>query len=437
MKIRAFEGASGDCVLLTSTNGRNVLVDGGLERRHFGSVLSYQYNVAPEMAAMRGRDEKLDLVCVSHVDQDHIGGILSMLNDEFEWRVYQHQTGEGLNPRPPIGPRPPKIDRIWHNAFHEQIGQNRSELERALTGAAKSSLAHGAGPLSHGNNLFDQLATSLKEAAQVSRRIGAKQLNIPLNAEFGGKLVRRHNRSEPVELDDLTITVLGPTSARLSELEDRWNKWLRSSKGKRQIRGVLEDSEDDEQLLLEQGLRAFLDLSGLGPVVGDRDEVTVQNVASIVMMVEEGGKRTLFTGDARDDDIYEDLIEADYANADGHVHVDLLKVQHHGSENNFSLDFAQRVTADHYLFCGNGGHHNPDLGVVSALLDARVGSLSKRSSHVDPDRPFKLWFTSDGTTYAADRRHMEKVKSLVERRLKDKPHTEAYFSAGAYFDIAL
>jgi len=437
MKIKAFEGASGDCVLLTSSNGRNILVDGGLVKRQFGTVLSYQYNVAPEMAAMRDRGEKLDLVCVSHVDQDHIGGILAMLNDEFDWRVYDHQKAQGLNPREPEGPRPPEIDGIWHNAFHEQIGQSRRELEQALTSAAKASMAVGTGPLSHGHNLFEQLATSLKEAAQVSRRIGAKQLNIPLNAEFDGKLVRRHNRSTPVQIDDLTIAVIGPTSSRLNELEDKWNDWLRSEKGRKQIKGVREDAEDDEALLLEQGLRAYLALAGLGPSVGNRNEVTVQNVASIVMMVEEGETRALFTGDARDDDIYEDLIAADYGNDDGHVHVDLLKIQHHGSENNFSLDFAQKVTADHYLFCGNGGHKNPDLGVVKALLDARVGSSSVRTPHVDVDRPFKLWFTSDGTTYDANSRHMKKVKDLVDRRLQSKPHATSYFSAHASFDINL
>ena len=258
MKIKAFEGASGDCVLLTSSNGRNILVDGGLVKRHFGTVLSYQYNVAPEMAAMRDRGEKLDLVCVSHVDQDHIGGILAMLNDEFDWRVYDHQKAQGLNPREPEGPRPPEIDGIWHNAFHEQIGQSRRELEQALTSAAKASIALSSVPLSHGHNLFEQLATSLKEAAQVSRRIGAKQLNIPLNAEFDGKLVRRHNRSVPLQIDDLTIAVIGPTSSRLSELEDKWNEWLRSEKGRRQIKGVREDAEDDEALLLEQGLPAYL-----------------------------------------------------------------------------------------------------------------------------------------------------------------------------------
>ena len=437
MRIRAFDGASGDCVLLTSTNGRNILVDGGLVRRQFGTVLSYQHNVAPEMAAMRDRGERLDLICVSHVDQDHIGGILSMLNDEFEWRVYEHQTTQGLNPRQPDGPRPPEIDGIWHNAFHEQIGQSRRELGQALNAAAKFSLAQRSSPLSHGHNLFEQLATSLKEAAQVSRRLGAKQLNIPLNAEFDGKLVRRRSRSKPVALDDLMISVLGPTSSRLIQLQDKWNNWLQAVKGKKQIEAVRRKAEEDEQLLLEEGLQAYLALSEFGPAVGNRNDVTVQNIASIVMMIEEGGKRALFTGDARDDDIYDDLVAGDYADSDGHIHLDLLKVQHHGSENNFSLDFAQKVTADHYLFCGNGGHHNPDLGVVKALLDARVGAPPKRSPHITPDRPFKLWFTSDGTTYAANKGHMEKVQNLVSRRLDGKQHAAAYFSADPHFDINL
>lgn len=437
MKIKAFDGASGDCVLLTSANGRNVLVDGGLVRRYFGKVLSYQHNIAPEMGAMRARGEKLDLVCVSHVDQDHIGGILSMLQDEFDWRVYDHQTAQGLSPAAPQNPRPPEIDGIWHNAFHEQIGQSRDELAAALTSAAEWSQAQGDGPMIHGHNLFEQLATSLKEAAQVSRLIGARQLKIPLNAEFGGKLVRRHNRSEPVDLDDLKITVLGPTSRRLGEMEEEWNAWLASAKGKRQIKAVRRDAEEDEKILLEEGLRAYLALAGLGPAVGSRSAVTVQNVASIVMMVEENGTRALFTGDARDDDIHKDLQATGFANADGHVHVDLLKVQHHGSENNLSLGFAQKVTADHYLFCGNGGHHNPDLGVLKSLLDARIGPDSKRSPFVDPCRPFKLWFTSDGSTLAADETHMKKVRALVEKRLENAPHVSAYFSRDAHFDIQI
>jgi len=435
MRIRAFEGNSGDCVLLTSGGGRNILVDGGLVKRHFGTVLSYQFNVAPELARMRERGERLDLVCVSHVDQDHIGGILSMLNDEFKWRVHDHQTAQGLDPDAPRDPRPPEIAAIWHNAFHEQVGQDPGDIDLALRAASASALASGTGPLIHGRDLFSQLANSMKEAVQVSRRIGAKQLNIPLNEAFGGKLVRRHSQSAPIELGDLTIDVLGPTTKRLKELKEKWIRWLDSEKGERQIRSVREDAERDEQLLLSDGLRALLAFSDLGPEVGDREDVTEQNVASIVMMVEQGGKRALFTGDARDDHIYDDLKAAGFTDGDGHVHVDVLKVQHHGSEANFSLGFAQKVTADHYLFCGNGGHHNPDLGVVKALLDARVGAATVRTPHVDPDRAFKLWFTSDGTTFKADETHMKKLMDLVEDRIGALAHASAHFSKESFFDI--
>ncbi|MEM6820904.1 MAG: MBL fold metallo-hydrolase [Verrucomicrobiota bacterium] len=434
MRVRAFEGNSGDCLLLTGSNGENVLVDGGLVRYNFGKILSYQFNVAPELSKMRQRGEKLDLVCVSHVDQDHIGGVLSMLNDEFDWRVFDHQEAQNLNPPEPKGLRPPEIGGIWHNAFHEQVDQDSAELGTALLSASTEALAAGGGPLSHGRDFFSQLATSLKEAAQVSRRIGGKQLDIPLNKEFGGKLVRRHSNSSPIKLGDLTLTIIGPTTKRLKELKEKWEDWLRTSD---QMSDVIRDAERDEELLLSDGVRALFGLSGLGPAVGDRDDVTEQNVASIVMMVEEDGKRVLCTGDARDDHIYEDLKATGFTNQQGHVHIDLLKVQHHGSENNFSLDFAKLVTADHYLFCGNGGHKNPDLRVIRDLLDARIGSNSTRTPHVDPTRPFKLWFTSDGSTFKANRGHMEKVIQLVESRIGGHPHVSAHFSGESFFDIDL
>ena len=59
-------------------------------------------------------------------------------------------------------------------------------------------------------------------------------------------------------------------------------------------------------------------------------------------------RRQRATGDARDDHIVEDLIDIGKAGPDGNIHVDVLKVQHHGSENNFSAGFAKRVTAGHH-----------------------------------------------------------------------------------------
>ena len=97
----------------------------------------------------------------------------------------------------------------------------------------------------------------------------------------------------------------------------------------------------------------------------------------------------LLTGDGHGDDILAGLERARRARrSTARIHVDVLKVQHHGSEHNIDEEFAARVTADHYVFCGNGEHENPDLRVVRLLFDARLPGAGGR---------FKFWFnSSDG-----------------------------------------
>lgn len=415
MKITAFEGNKGDCLLLQSEGGKNVLIDGGHVDPNFERIFCYHHNVAPTLGSLREAGKKLDLVCVSHVDQDHIGGVLSMLNDEFDWRVFEHQRAQGLvNVASPRHPRPPEIKAIWHNAFHEQLNMNRGDIEDALAAAAPASLALGGGPQSHGEDLFSRLATSMAEAAQMSRRIGDRQLGIALNPEFDGKLVLRNGSAPQFTVGDLRVSVLGPTERRLEDLREKWNAWLRSTRGKGQIRKLRRQAAIDEDALIAGDLGGFLQSAELGPAVGDRNSVTEQNVASIILMIEEENKRILLTGDALDDDIVEDMIDTGFADANGHAHLNVLKLQHHASENNFSVGFAKRVTADHYVFCGNGKHENPDIQVVRRLLDSRLGSANRRSPNPQVDEHFNLWFTSDGSTFKANSAHMKKLIKLVK-----------------------
>lgn len=436
MKITVFEGSKGDCLLLKSTDGKNVLVDGGNVGGSGGD--SYSRNVAPYLGRMRKNGEHLDLVCVSHIDQDHIGGILRMLNDHFAWRVYDHQKAQGLSARKPTNPRPPEIAGIWHNAFHEQVSQNRRSIYNAIAAAAPESMVLGLSPQSHGNDLLMEIASSMNEAAKVSRRIGANQLNIPLNKEFNGKLVRHKRNAAPIRLGRFKITIAGPTGAKLNELREKWDDWLVSEKGRRQINKVAGKARIDEDALRNGQLVSFFEQANLGPAIGNRESVTEENVASIVMMVEEQGKTLLTTGDARDDDIVDGLIKTGFSDSKGHVHVNALKVQHHGSENNFSAGFAKRVTADHYIICGNGSHDNPDLRFVSNLLDSRLGSSSERSPNPETGNKFKLWFTSDSTTHRANKSHMKKVASLVKRYQRRSGGQMTYhFSNKSYFSFNL
>jgi hypothetical protein len=83
----------------------------------------------------------------------------------------------------------------------------------------------------------------------------------------------------------------------------------------------------------------------------------------------------LLTGDARGDKIIEGLQLTGLlgAGGDSTMHVDLLKVPHHGSSNNLERDFFERITADHYVFSGNGEHGNPERDALEMLFDARGG----------------------------------------------------------------
>src|SRR5207247_786314 len=118
--------------------------------------------------------------------------------------------------------------------------------------------------------------------------------------------------------------------------------------------------------------------------LGRRENVTAPNLASLMVLVDEAGKTVLLTGDGHHQDILDGLKQLDKLNGDGTIHLNVLKVQHHGSENNLDENFCQRVTADHYVFCGNGAHANPNLTVVQTIVDSRKND----------QRNFKLWFNS-------------------------------------------
>jgi len=81
----------------------------------------------------------------------------------------------------------------------------------------------------------------------------------------------------------------------------------------------------------------------------------------------------LLTGDARGDKVLEGLELNGLLKADGKstMHVDIFKVPHHGSDRNADPILFRRVTADHYVFSGDGEHGNPERETLQMLLDER------------------------------------------------------------------
>ncbi|HYO78673.1 MAG TPA: hypothetical protein VE010_19595, partial [Thermoanaerobaculia bacterium] len=148
--------------------------------------------------------------------------------------------------------------------------------------------------------------------------------------------------------------------------------------------------------------------------LGDRNEVTTPNLASLMMLVEENGREILLTGDGHSADILRGLEQVGRIEPGGSLHVNVLKVQHHGSEHNIDEEFCRRVSADHYIFCGNGAHTNPELPVIQAIFDSRIGPASSPNA---PNTKFRFWFNShsDVSDVAKNRTHMKKIEALAEK----------------------
>lgn len=477
MKIKVFYSDKGDCFLISNkTAGGEIfrmLVDGGMRD-------SYRDHVAPslfeELKLENGgktKTEKLNLVYVSHIDQDHISGVLELFDSLKDWRIFDYQKKKKNPAFPkPESPRPPEVESVWHNAFREQIKDNAGRIEDLLAAtAAILSTSTDAETLDLAAG-FQDLSFSKSEAVQLSRRLGTKQLDVPLNLEFGGKLMCLKEDAPappPIPLGGMNFYVLAPMEKDLEDLREEWNKWL--EKQEKQVRRIQKRAVQDEKDLIgttnaaaavlemnqrkaEEMKRDLLASSEstekaeekrLRRRLGKRNKVTVPNLASLMVLLEDGDKKVLLTGDGHSEDIlkglkFHDKLDQDNGN---NLHVNVLKVQHHGSEHNIDIEFCQKITADHYIFCGNGEHENPDLDAVTVILNSRLGGATDKSRNKEVDNHFTLWFNSSEkmtekwSKKTSAKTHMKELAELVEdRRLKSGSRFDAKFlEDGSFFEF--
>jgi len=200
------------------------------------------------------------VVYVSHVDQDHISGILRMADDALDWKIYQYQKDSGNSRvREPESIRPPEIKAIWHNSFHEQVGKNVGPIEDMMAAAAPALELRDEPWARNLAESMANLATSNREAALLSRRVGSRQLGIDLNPEFGGGLMFVPEPPDTIRIGGLDITVVGPFASDLAELRRDWNTWLESAKGKQQVAAIEGGAREDEARIGNAEIRALLD----------------------------------------------------------------------------------------------------------------------------------------------------------------------------------
>jgi hypothetical protein len=450
MKLTVFQSGKGDCMLLTGADGRRMLVDGGVSD-------AYSKHVAPALGELRANGAKLDVVYLSHIDDDHIGGVLRLMDDEVKWRIHEFQLQHD-NPKhkPPAAPRPPVVKAIWHNAFHELVQDNNGEIEDMLAASAAvlSGSEHEA--VKELVSAQTELVSSIAQSIMLTRRVSPEQLGIKLNAPARGKLMLvRPATTAAIRLGGMRLRIIGPFSADLTVLKKEWNAWL--VKNKKQLKAIDTRAEKDEasfgtaeiddiilpKLAQADALSSLLPLNELATAafkLGARKKVTTPNLASLMFAVEEKGKTLLLTGDGHHEDIIKGLQHIKKLKGGKGLHVDVLKVQHHGSEFNLDETFCRTITADNYLFCGDGEHQNPDLRVLQAIIDSRLGKPEQLSSNPEAGKSFKFWMNchSSVSPNAAAKTQMKAVEKLItQAAARSNGKMTSFFLKGSSFELEI
>jgi beta-lactamase superfamily II metal-dependent hydrolase len=246
--------------------------------------------------------------------------------------------------------------RLWFNSFSKLMG------EVSIEDAVVEQLS-----VSQGEHL-----TSFAQAAGATINQGA-----PGQLVAVGQL--------PKGFAPAAVTITNPDRKALEKLK---KTWLADVKTK--------------------GKKAAAEPSATGGEVKIRADTSAANLSSIVMLIEVFGRKILLTGDQRGDHVLEGLIKTKKAKA-GKLHVDILKVPHHGAIGNNQKEFVAAVTADTYVFSANGKDQNPDPPV-----------LAMYAAEARKDRKFTMAFTNGALVYEKDKNgKMPKIGKTTVKTLKE------------------
>ena len=363
----------GDCLLLhygSKTEPGLALIDGGPSN-------VYQPHLKPRLDQIRKARKlaasaplQVDFLMVSHIDDDHIKGILELTKELVE----------------AAGPPPLKISGLWHNTFDDIIGNNPDRLKAAVTAAFGTASLSGDGEEIDGLN--PDVAKIFASVGQGFRlRDDARALKLRVNPQFKGKLIIARKKGKQIDMGKgLKFKVIGPMNDEVLALQQAHDDFL-----------------EKQQKASESSLAAFADKS-------------VANLSSLVVLAEVGDRSILLTGDARGDKVLEGLELVGLLTNDekSTIHVDVLKCPHHGSNRNVEPIFFRRITADHYVFSGNGEHGNPERETLEMLWAER--GEAKYTVHL---------------TYPVDEIDAERKKEVKK---KGKPWSPKKQSLAAFLD---
>jgi len=310
INIELIQAAQGDCIWIEygtdADSLHRMLIDGGTQGtyKHLKKRIE---NLSPD-------ERHFDLLVITHIDSDHIAGILKLIeNDDL-----------GIT-----------FSDIWFNGYR---------------------------------HLGESTIRGVKQAEVLSDYLGKPHIN--WNKAFHGKsaCVDKQGKFPPFELPGgMKLTLLSPTKKALADLKPKWKKEAEKA-GLFADEEVVNKEDIDTRPLESRSQTPSLlpDIDNLAETPFESD-TSLTNGSSIAFLTEFAGKKMLFSGDAYAGILLDSIKR--YLPGCEPLYLDLFKIPHHGSEGNISKKLLERIRCSTYLISASGAYHeHPDDIAIARII---------------------------------------------------------------------
>ncbi|WP_017496412.1 AVAST type 1 anti-phage system MBL fold metallo-hydrolase Avs1a [Flavobacterium sp. WG21] len=342
--VRILPASNGDCFLI-SFDKKNILLDGGY-------VSTYKNCIKPILVDLEAKGEKVDYLIVSHIDSDHISGIIKLLEEN--------------NSDPFI-----KIDNIWHNSYRHL--QNIGGHNHFFLGTHSKKIEE----LKISSILKDD---SIESEKNISAKKGSTLAALILNGGYNWNSQFNNGpciNNTDIIADPFHFKILSPNKVRLEKLKNYWAKELYKLGFINDLNSTEYFDDAFEFIISKEKEPKFSKSKNISSVKIDMEELalldfdedaTVANGSSISFILETFGKKMLFLADSHPSVIIDNLKSA-YTSDQFPIHFDLIKISHHGSVLNSSKELLSLIDSDKYIISTNGKSFNhPDIETIARIV---------------------------------------------------------------------
>ncbi|HGM5350530.1 TPA: ComEC/Rec2 family competence protein [Serratia marcescens] len=304
VNVRVLKAFHGDCIFITVDSGtvtERILIDGGPEAT-FG--VSPQGELRCLLNELEAEGKQIDLVMLTHVDDDHIGGLI---------KAFEVKDGLTKLARKVIF----NSGQLIHDYFKVPIDPNKDILGN-FTQSQNTSFKQG--------NTLEQLLKDLR----IWHRNVIKQ-------------------GDKISLQGCELIYLTPNEAELKKLLVKWEK--------EQSSPFTSASNTD----WKKSYKELIDQDSF------KEDNSKPNGSSISFILKVGEKNFLFLGDAHPTSITQGLAMFGY-NADTPINAEMVKLSHHGSKGNTSLELLCAINSSNYIVSTDATRH----GLPNKTTFARI-----------------------------------------------------------------